>query len=191
MARMLWSLRSQSATVIDRWLWPTFVFLSLSWFLPGGVNTWASSVAARQWILGTFVATGLIFELLRGAKSSISLRPLVVTHVPPVLALAFGGWTLVASRESDYQIESLTGSLRYGDSGALWYVGLSLAFVATHCGGSRNSWCIPVRHRSRRSVLRSLTDNSVRCCSSCDVHGAGPLGECSRPGHWRNHGVRY
>jgi len=129
---MLWSLRSQSATVIDRWLWPTFVFLSLSWFLPGGVNTWASSVAARQWILGTFVATGLIFELLRGAKSSISLRPLVVTHVPPVLALAFGGWTLVASRESDYQIESLTGSLRYGDSGALWYVGLSLAFVATY-----------------------------------------------------------
>lgn len=118
--------------LIERWLWPVIVFLMLCWFVPWGHNTWTSGVAQRQVLLAVAVGLGLAVELLQLPPGKTLNRLALRRHLSPLLAVAFGVWTLIASGASDYPIESLTGTLRAGDFGALWYAGLSLAFVAVY-----------------------------------------------------------
>ncbi len=122
-------------SVLDRWLWPSFAFLSLCWFVPGGINDWTSGVLHRQILLAGALLLGLPLEYLYLSRrvSWLWLR----ANPAPIIALAFGIWTLVASGASEYPIESLTGTLQHGDFGAIWYSGLSLAFIGVYLNTRR------------------------------------------------------
>src|SRR5690606_28106473 len=83
--------------LIERWLWPVIIFLMVCWFVPCGDNAWTSGVAQRQVRLAVAVGLGLAVVLLQLPPGKTLIRLALRRHLSPLLAVAFGVWTLIAS----------------------------------------------------------------------------------------------
>ena len=126
----------------ERWWWPTFIPVYALWVfpIPGLLDGGSPSkiAVATLWLLVGLILNWVAYPTLR-LSDVIHLPRALMRHMPVLIALLFGIWTLVASSFSDYPGISYSGTLYGLSDGAVWNCALCLIFVCVYVQTTRDA----------------------------------------------------